>query len=137
MKSLVFIFTLFFAQVSFASKCEVNEDTILNNESFTNIFVGIVTKAYVEDFSELRGGKRAVAEFDLVETIKGKPEKLKFVYFVNDGHSIMLGQKHLFVTDDKGFSHYCSGSGVINYWAVSSTSVRSHIYYRLKDKVVQ
>jgi len=137
MKSLVIIFTLFFSQVSFASKCDVNEDTILNNESFTNIFVGNVTKAYVEDFPELRGGKRAIAEFDIVETIKGNPEKLNFVYFVNDGHSIMLGKKHLFVTDDKGFSHFCSGSGVIDNWAVSSTSVRSHIYYRLKDKMVQ
>ena len=137
MKSLVVIFTLFFSQVSFASKCDLNEDTILKNESFTNIFVGNVTKAYIEDFPEFRGGKRAVAEFELVEIIKGNPEKLNFVYFVNGGHSIMLGQDHLFVTDDKGFSHLCSGSGVINYWPISSTSVRSHIYYRLKDKVVQ
>ena len=135
MRVLFFIIIIFYSNSSIASKCFVNEDTILENVQFTNVFVGVVTKAYFEEFADLRGGKRAVVEFDLVETLKGTPETLKIVYFVHDAHSIMLGQRHLFVTDSKGFSHICGGSGYLEQFGDSSSAVRNHIYYRLKDKL--
>ena len=135
-KGLAIFFILFFSKFSFASSCGgVNEEFILQSEAYPNIFVGVVTKAYIEDFKELRGGKRAVAEFELIEVIKGNPEKLKFAYFVNDGHFIVLGRKHLFITDEKGFAHYCGNSGDIDVFGTSGSKNRLIFLNNIKNKL--